>query len=200
MLAASERNSRREAATSHLVQTPADKNGASSNSWKRAGSLLLLVERKVGTTLRLCFFVPIPILPLARPWGWVFCFSAEIGIRDYIINIHVTFQRGSVPSCREDGHSTRAPSSRVRDTCRRNRTPCAFGAQSRVLYMVGTISAFIWTQRATFVLSPSPSSFLGLHSAPLRSIISVSLVVPLAAEFLGPQLAVLNTIKTFNGN
>lgn len=109
-----------------------------------------------------------------RPWGRVFRFSAEIGIRDYIINIHVTPPRDS-PLCRDGrahGHTgTRAHGQHTSSglTCarylpaRRNCTG-AFGAQSRVLYMAGTISAFVRTRCA------QPSPYLPLRpSLPQRS-------------------------------
>lgn len=64
-------------------------------SWKRAGSPFPFpshLQKENHASIR-GFFVPIPrrfSRPLLRPWGRVFRFSAEIGIRDYIINIHVT--------------------------------------------------------------------------------------------------------------
>lgn len=111
-----------------------------------------------------------------RPWGRVFRFSAEIGIRDYIINIHVTpfvvegarfpLPSPSPPVGVETDAVHEAPSSRARDTCAA-REPRALiqYTRSRVLYMAGTISALRTYRTYLPPLSPSPSS-----SSPLRGI------------------------------
>ena len=218
MRAALERNSRREAAASHLARTPAGKNEPprAARGKEQRKPIPFSWRRKAGTTAPTTFLrsysgvspslsllLALFVLPLVRPWDRVFRFSAEIGIRDYIINIHVTAAREPVPSCRGDGRSTRAPCSRARDACRRrNRTPRAFGAQSRVLYMAGTISAFVRTQyhrRNLRLIFPPPSSFPGSLSLFLSLFLYFRAASSLSRSS-AHNSAVLNTIKTFNGN
>lgn len=97
---------------------------------------------------------------LARPWGRVFRFSAEIGIRDYIINIHVTpfVVEGSSPLPPLAWRRTRYTSTVLtcaRYLCRGNRARL-FSARSRVLYMAGTISAFVPNVPRAFPLISFP--------------------------------------------
>lgn len=86
-------------------------------------------------------------------------------------------------------------------------TALLFSARSRVLYMAGTISAFV----PNLVPRNLPSYLLSLSLSP-SSLPRVFASFVVAPPFLGrngvaptssrvyPQLAVLNTIKTFNGN
>lgn len=148
-------------------------------SWKRAGSPFPFpslpfrshLQKENHASIR-GFFVPIPrrfSRPLLRPWGRVFRFSAEIGIRDYIINIHVTpfvVEGARLPSSssRGDGRSTRAQSSRARDTCRRNRVHRAAIQCTVTCIVYGRYHICLRTEpRASqpSLLSPppSPSSF-----------------------------------------
>lgn len=132
--------------------------------------------------------------PLLRPWGRVFRFSAEIGIRDYIINIHVTpfvVEGARLPSSssRGDGRSTRAQSSRARDTCRRNRVHRAAIQCTVTCIVYGRYHICLRTEpRASqpSLLSPppSPSSFPG----------SLSLSLPFVPSSSSPPSSLLRSL------